>query len=60
VDGGAVTSGTMSPSLGVGIGMAYLPLDRTEPGTRIEVDVRGRTRAGIVKSKPLYKKKEAS
>jgi aminomethyltransferase len=57
---GEVTSGTMSPSLGVGIGMAYLPRDRTEPGTRIEIDVRGRTRAGIVKSKPLYKKKEAS
>src|SRR4051812_39139278 len=58
--GGEVTSGTMSPSLNVGIGMAYLPLDRTEAGTRIEIDVRGRTRAGIVKSKPLYKKKEAS
>jgi aminomethyltransferase len=56
VGGGQVTSGTMSPSLGVGIGMAYLPVDRTEPGTRIEIDVRGRMRYGIVKKKPLYSK----
>jgi aminomethyltransferase len=56
--GGEVTSGTMSPSLGVGIGMAYLPADHAEPGTRIEIDVRGRTRPAEVKTKPLYKKRE--
>jgi aminomethyltransferase len=56
--GGEVTSGTMSPSLGVGIGMAYLPTDRTEPGTQIEIDVRGKTRTGIVKTKPLYTKED--
>jgi aminomethyltransferase len=58
VGGGAVTSGTMSPSLGIGIGMAYLPADRAAPDTRIEIDVRGRTRAGIVKKKPLYARED--
>ena len=32
---GVVTCGTMSPSLGVGIGMAYVPAGRTEPGTAL-------------------------
>jgi len=54
--GGEVTSGTMSPSLGVGIGMAYLPPEHAEPGTQIEIDVRGRTRTAEVRKKPLYTK----
>jgi aminomethyltransferase len=54
--GGVVTSGTMSPSLGVGIGMAYVPADRTAPGTPLEIDVRGRTRSAEVRPKPLYSK----
>jgi len=54
--GGEVTSGTLSPSLGVGIGMAYVPVDKTAPGTKLEIDVRGRTRAAEVREKPLYTK----
>ena len=54
--GGVVTSGTMSPTLGVGIGMAYVPAERTEPGTPLEIDVRGTTRTAEVRAKPLYKK----
>jgi glycine cleavage system T protein (aminomethyltransferase) len=56
VGGGEVTSGTMSPSLGYAIGMAYLPADRTEPGTEIEIDVRGKVRTAEVRAKPLYSK----
>jgi len=56
VGGGEVTSGTMSPSLGVGIGMAYVPAERSEPETRFEIDVRGKKRNAIVKEKPLYRK----
>jgi len=37
---GTVTSGTMSPTLGEGIGLAYLPAD-LEPGTEIAVEIRG-------------------
>jgi aminomethyltransferase len=54
--GGEVTSGTFSPSLERGIGMAYVPAERAEPGTGLEIDVRGRTRAATVHSKPLYRK----
>jgi aminomethyltransferase len=56
VGGGEVTSGTMSPSLELGIGMAYVPADKAAPDTEIEIDVRGRVRAATVAKKPLYKK----
>ncbi len=56
IGGGVVTSGTFSPCLQRGIGMAYVPVQRAEPGTRIEIDVRGTTRAALVETKPLYRK----
>ncbi len=51
---GVVTSGSLSPCLEVGIGMAYVPVAAAEPGTPIEVDVRGKRRAAEIRSKPLY------
>ena len=56
VGGGVVTSGTFSPCLERGIGMAYLPAASTAPGTRIEIDIRGTIRPAEVSSKPLYRK----
>jgi aminomethyltransferase len=56
IGGGEVTSGTFSPSLERGIGMAYVSSERADPGTRIEIDVRGRTRPAVIESKPLYRK----
>jgi aminomethyltransferase len=56
IGGGEVTSGTLSPSLNVGIGMGYVPVDKAEPGTAFEIDVRGRTRSAEVRAKPLYTK----
>jgi aminomethyltransferase len=53
---GTVTSGSFSPCLEAGIGMAYLPSELSEPGTEIEIDVRGRRRRARVESKPLYEK----
>jgi aminomethyltransferase len=53
---GAVTSGTFSPSLERGAGMAYVRTDLAEPGTELEIDVRGKRRAARVASKPLYRK----
>jgi aminomethyltransferase len=52
---GIVTSGSLSPCLENGIGMAYLPAAAATPGTPIEVDVRGKQRDATVRSKPLYK-----
>jgi aminomethyltransferase len=56
VGGGEVTSGTLSPCLDIGIGMAYLPAERAVEGTEFAIDVRGKERPAVVASKPLYKK----
>jgi aminomethyltransferase len=56
VGGGEVTSGSFSPCLERGIGMAYVPSDSAEVGTRIEIDVRGTVRPALIESKPLYRK----
>jgi aminomethyltransferase len=59
VDGearGEVTSGAYAPWLDKAIGMAYLPVDRTEPGTGIEIDVRGRRLPAAVTPMPFYKR----
>ncbi len=56
IGGGEVTSGTLSPSLEVGIGLAYVPAARAGTGTRLEIDVRGKMRPAVVKDKPLYRK----
>jgi aminomethyltransferase len=54
--GGIVTSGTLSPTLGIGIGLAYVPAAQAAVGTRLEIDVRGKMRAAVVREKPLYRK----
>jgi aminomethyltransferase len=54
--GGEVTSGTLSPCLGTGIGLAYLPVERATVGTHLQIDVRGKMRSAVVKDKPLYRK----
>ncbi|MFN8162399.1 MAG: glycine cleavage system aminomethyltransferase GcvT [Solirubrobacterales bacterium] len=55
---GVVSSGTYSPSLGVGAGMAYVRADLAEPGTEVEIDVRGKHRPARIASKPLYRKEK--
>jgi aminomethyltransferase len=57
---GEVTSGTLSPCLGIGIGMGYVPADRAEPGTPLEIDVRGKLRPAQVERRPLYRPDEES
>lgn len=52
---GMVTSGTMSPSLGKSIGLAYVPSAYSKPGSRIFIDVRGRNLAADVVSLPFFK-----
>ena len=59
VDGqkaGVVTSGTQTPFLKKAIGMAYLPSDRTDPGTEFEIDIRGRRAKAAVIPMPFYKR----
>ena len=56
---GIVTSGTHSPCLEIGIGMAYVPAQSAEPGTPIEVDVRSKRRPAEVRKRPLYSKENS-
>jgi aminomethyltransferase len=59
VDGekaGTVTSGTQTPFLKKAIGMAYLPTEKTAPGTEFEIDIRGRRARAQVVPMPFYKR----
>jgi aminomethyltransferase len=51
---GTVTSGGYSPTLGVSIGMAYLPVELARVGTELAVDVRGRLLLVEVVPRPFY------
>ncbi|MGD2136022.1 MAG: glycine cleavage system aminomethyltransferase GcvT [Gemmatimonadales bacterium] len=50
-----VRSGGFSPSLKIGIGTTYLPTHSKDPGTTIEIDVRGTRVAAEVVKLPFYK-----
>lgn len=52
---GKVTSGTMSPSLGHGIGMAYIDASHAQPGTSLLVEIRNKSLACHVVRFPFYK-----
>jgi aminomethyltransferase len=53
---GEVTSGTQSPSLGVGIGMGYVPPELARANTPLEIEIRGKRAPAAVAPKPLYRK----
>jgi aminomethyltransferase len=53
---GETCSGALSPSLGEGIAMAYLPPSYGVPGTAVEIEVRGRRYAATITTLPFYKK----
>ena len=53
---GTVTSGTQTPFLKKAIAMAYVPAAMAAPGTRVDVDVRGRASAATVVPLPFYKR----
>jgi aminomethyltransferase len=50
---GKVTSGTMSPMLGIGIGLGYVTTQFTSPGAEIFIDVRGKALKAQVTKTPL-------
>jgi aminomethyltransferase len=57
VGGGVVTSGTLSPCLDVGIGLANVPAARSEPRTPLQIDLPGRVRDAKVQPKPYIEKR---
>ncbi len=55
---GVVTSGQPSPTLGHPIALAYVGVEFAEPGTRLDVDVRGRPEPFEVVALPFYQRHE--
>lgn len=53
---GEVTSGTQSPSMGVGIGLGYVQTAYASPGTKISIAIRNKHISATVEKLPLYKK----
>ena len=53
---GEVASGTQSPSLNLGIGLGYVPVEFSRAGTSIEIEIRGRRYPAVVVKKPIYSK----
>ncbi len=59
VDGapsGTVMSGIMSPSVGCGLGTAYVPTAHAVPGKTLEVEIRGKRVVGTIASFPFWTK----
>ena len=57
---GEVTSGTLSPSLNWGAGMAYIDASHAKIGARIDIEIRGQKFPAIIEKKPLYRKEKTS
>jgi aminomethyltransferase len=53
---GEVTSGTLSPSLNYGIGMAYINAPQAKIGSKIDIEIRAQKFPATIEKKPLYKK----
>jgi aminomethyltransferase len=50
---GKVTSGTMSPMLGIGVGLGYVTTEKSNPGSEIFIDIRGRALKAEVTKPPF-------
>ena len=53
---GEVTSGTLSPSLNWGVGMAYVSAPNAKIGAQINIEIRGQRFPATIEKKPLYRK----
>lgn len=53
---GRVTSGTFSPTFEKAIGMAYVPIESSDPGSRLTIEVRNRLLDAVVVALPFYKR----
>jgi aminomethyltransferase len=53
---GEAVSGTQSPSLGIGIGLGYVPPEFAKADTKIEIEIRGKCSPAVVVKKPIFQK----
>jgi aminomethyltransferase len=55
---GEVTSGTQSPTLGVGIGLGYVDAAGAKTGTAIDIEIRNRRFPAVIVRKPILKRSQ--
>ncbi|WP_028278256.1 glycine cleavage system aminomethyltransferase GcvT [Arthrobacter sp. I3] len=55
---GEVTSGQPSPTLGYPVALAYVDVENSEPGTIVDVELRGKTEPFEVVALPFYKRQK--
>jgi aminomethyltransferase len=53
---GEITSGTQSPTLGIGVGMGYVEVAAASVGRAIEIEIRGKRFPAVIQKKPILKK----
>jgi aminomethyltransferase len=53
---GLITSGTISPSLGKGIGLGYITIEEARIGNEVSVMIRGKKLPAVVVETPFYKR----
>jgi len=51
---GVLTSGTVSPTLGYGVALGYVPAELSKGGTEVQIEVRGRSVDAVVQRPPFY------
>jgi aminomethyltransferase len=56
---GEVTSGTQSPSLGIGIGMGFVPPRLAAAGVAMDIEIRGKPFPATVVARPIYRRTPA-
>jgi aminomethyltransferase len=54
---GEVTSGTLSPTLGYPVALAYIPIQLANVGQELEVEIRGKFYPTNVVKRPFYRSK---
>lgn len=55
---GRVTSGTFSPTLEASIAMGYVPANLSQPGTHVDIDIRGKVNPAVVTKLPFHKRQQ--
>jgi len=53
---GEITSGTQSPTLGMGIGMGYVETAEAQAGKPVEIEIRGKRFPAVIEKKPILKR----
>ncbi len=54
---GEITSGTLSPTLGYPVALAYVPIELSQLGQQLEVEIRGKAYPSVVVKRPFYRSK---